>query len=274
MIVQGMSGVMSITGEPDRPPARVGTSISDLSAAMFTVTGVLAALHERERTDRGQMVDVAMLDSVVALMENAIARYGVTGEPPHALGARHPSITPFELFESKDGHVVLAIGNDAIWERFLSAIDEPELRDATFATNPERTENYAALEPVLKEIMRGRTTAEWTELLDAAGVPCGPYHHVGQMVEHEQIRARGMVERVAQEGAGEFLVAGAPVKFTHQGGQSSVDCPKPESDGRGQSTEDSPRPAPRLGEHTDEVLRDLLGYTPDQIEQLRDDGAL
>ncbi len=208
------------------------------------------------------MVDVAMLDSVVAIMENAIARYGVTGEPPHALGARHPSITPFELFESQDGYVVLAIGNDAIWGRFLAAVDEPKLHDDAFATNAARTANYALLEPILRDLMRTRTTDEWIERLGAAGVPCGPYHDVARMAAHEQIQARGMVGRVAQEGAGEFLVAGFPVKFAAA------------SDPPGQAKPEALRPAPRLGEHTEEVLGEWLGYTRERIAGLREAGAV
>lgn len=255
MIVQGMSGVMSITGEPGGQPVRVGTSIADLSAALFTVVGILSALHERTRTGRGQMVDVAMLDSLVAVMENAVVRYGATGQPPGPLGARHPSITPFELYESKDGHVVLAIGNDTIWDRFVSAADAQELREDRFATNGARTENYEALEPVMRRLMKMKTTAEWLELTEAAGVPCGPFHDVAQMAAHPQILARNMVAPLAQEGAGEFLVAGLPIKFSDHLGHRQV-------------------PAPRLGEHNEEVLGTRLGYSQEQIARMRETGAI
>ncbi len=255
MIVQGMSGIMSITGEPGRPPVRVGASIADLSAAMFTVTGILAALHERERTGRGRMVDVAMLDSLIAFLENAVVRYGLSGEPPHALGARHPSITPFELFESSDGYVVLAIGNDAIWRRFVDAVGDARLRAPEFETNAGRTENYERLAPLLKEVMSGRSTDEWIERLAAAGVPCGPYHDVGRMVEHAQIQARGVIQRLVQPDGGEFLVAGDPIKL---GDEPSAPL----------------APAPRLGEHTDEVLGSLLGYSAGRIQRLRDQAAI
>ena len=255
MIVQGMSGIMSITGEPGRPPVRVGTSIADLSAALFTVVGVLSALHERSKTGRGQMVDVAMLDSLVAIMENAMARYGVTGQVPGPLAARHPSITPFQLYESKDGYIVLAIGNDALWQRFIAAVDAPDLHAEMFATNAARTEHYQALASIMDRLMKTKTTAEWLELTEAAGVPCGPYHDVKQMAEHPQIEARDMVTRVTQAAAGEFLVAGLPIKFSAH-------------------PDHEERPAPALGEHTREVLGSLLGYSPERIERMNAEGAV
>ena len=255
MIVQGMSGIMSITGEPGREPVRVGTSIADLSGALFTVAGILAALHERGRTGKGQMVDVAMLDALVGIMENAVVRYGVAGESPGPMGGRHPSITPFALFESKDGRVVLAIGNDSIWQRFVDAVDVAELRHERFATNADRTANHEALDPILSRLMKSKTTDEWLSLMDPAGVPCGPYHDVGQMVHHPQIQARDMVAQVQQPGAGDFLVTGFPIKFSGH-------------------PEHRERPAPDLGEHTEEVLTTLLGYSTERIERLRKDGAI
>jgi len=255
MIVQGMSGIMSITGEPGGPPVRVGTSIADLSGALFTVVGILSALHERTRTGRGQMVDVAMLDSLIAAMENAVVRYGASGQPPGPLGARHPSITPFELYESKDGHVVLAIGNDTIWGRFMGAVDAPELSDERFATNAARTENYEDLKPIMRRLMKTKTAAEWIELTETAGVPCGPFHNVAQMAAHPQIAARNMVSPLTQAGAGEFLVAGLPIKFSEHPGHQQA-------------------PAPRLGEHSEEVLGTLLGYSQAQITRMQEGGAI
>ena len=175
MIVQGMGGIISLTGEPGRPPVRVGTSISDLSGAMFGVIGILSALHVREKTGEGQMIDIAMLDCLTALLENAIARYEVTGEAPGPLGSRHPAITPFQVFPSKDGYLILAIGNDTTWDRFCRLVGRPELAgDERFDTNPHRTENHSELEPILNELVSERTTAEWMDLLVTAGIPFGP----------------------------------------------------------------------------------------------------
>ncbi|MBM4082417.1 MAG: CoA transferase, partial [Planctomycetes bacterium] len=174
MIVQGMSGIMSITGEPDGEPVRVGTSIADLSAALFTVTGVLAALYSRERTGRGQMLDVAMLDSVVALLENAVVRCAMTGESPKPLGARHPAVTPFEMFKSKDGHVILALSNEAQWQKFIEATGARELAAPEFATNPLRTENHDKLKPLMDAIIARKTTAEWIAEMEQIGIACGP----------------------------------------------------------------------------------------------------
>jgi len=155
MIIQAMGGIVSITGEPGRPPIRVGVSIGDMTAAMYTVIGILAALHHRRQTGEGQLVDVGMLDCQVAILENAIARYLSTGEIPQPLGARHPSFTPFEAFETKDGYVVLAIGNNTLWAKFCAQIGQPQLiDDDRFKTNALRTEHYDQLRPILANIMK------------------------------------------------------------------------------------------------------------------------
>ena len=152
MIIQGMGGIISITGEPDGPPVRVGTSISDITAALFTTIGVLSALHHRNRTGSGQFVDVAMLDSLVAVLENAVVRYFATGEAPKPLGARHPAITPFEAFASADGHVIIALGNDTLWAKFCEHVNRKELiSDERFRSNADRTENHGELFPILSQ---------------------------------------------------------------------------------------------------------------------------
>ncbi|MDE0423376.1 CoA transferase [Candidatus Poribacteria bacterium] len=256
MIIQGMGGIISITGEPDRPPVRVGTSISDITAALFTTIGILSALHHRNQTGKGQFVDVAMLDSLVAVLENAVVRYFATGEAPKPLGARHPAITPFEAFASADGHVIIALGNDTLWSKFCEHVGRQELiSDKRFRTNADRTENHDQLFPILSEIMSQRATDDWIDALGTIGVPCGPINAMDKVVTHPQVQAREMITRVAHKITGEVEVPGVPIKLSETPG--SVDAP-----------------APSLGEHTVEVLTGLLKIDTDEIEQLRQDGII
>ena len=256
MIIQGMGGIISITGEPDGPPVRVGTSISDITAALFTTIGVLSALHHRSRTGSGQFVDVAMLDSLVAVLENAVVRYFATGEAPKPLGARHPAITPFEAFASADGHVIIALGNDTLWAKFCEHVNRKELiSDERFRTNADRTENHSELFPILSEIMSHRKTDDWIEALGKIGVPCGPINAMDKVVSHPQVQAREMITRIAHQITGEVEVPGVPIKLSETPGD--VDAP-----------------APSLGEHTAKVLTGLLKMPPDEVEALRRDGVI
>jgi len=251
-----MGGIISITGEPGRPPVRVGTSIGDLTASLFTVVGILSALQHRERTGQGQMVDISMLDCQAALLENAIARYAVTGEVPGPLGSRHPAITPFQVFESRNGYFVLAIGNDTIWGKFCEVIQRPDLvTDPRFATNPARTEHQPELERILNDVLRQKTTDEWLGTLEPAGIPCGPIQSVDQVVNHPQIRAREMIVAIEHPDAGPLPMPGSPVKL-------SASPAKVE------------KPAPRLGEHTAEVLSGLLGLSNAEIWKLRQEQVI
>ena len=225
MIIQGMGGIISITGEPDGPPVRVGTSISDITAALFTTIGVLSALHHRNRTGRGQLVDVAMLDSLVAVLENAVVRYFATGEAPKPLGARHPAITPFEAFASADGHVIIALGNDTLWAKFCEHVDRQELiSDERFRTNADRTENHGELFPILSEVMSQRKTDDWIDALGAIGVPCGPINAMDKVVSHPQVQAREMITRIAHRITGEVEVPGVPIKLSETPGNRGRSC--------------------------------------------------
>ena len=256
MIIQGMGGIISITGEPDGPPVRVGTSISDITAALFTTIGVLSALHHRNQTGKGQFVDVAMLDSLVAVLENAVVRYFATGEAPKPLGARHPAITPFEAFASADGHVIIALGNDTLWSKFCEHVNRLDLiSDKRFRTNADRTENHAELFPILSGIMSERTTDDWIDALGEIGVPCGPINAMDKVVSHPQVQAREMITRVAHQITGTVEVPGVPIKLSETPG--SVDVP-----------------APSLGEHTTEVLTDVLKMSPDEVAKLKQDGVI
>ncbi|MDH3214232.1 MAG: CoA transferase [Myxococcales bacterium] len=215
VVVQAMGGIMSLTGHPGGPPTRVGSSIGDITAGLFTAIGVLAALHERGRGGVGTRVDVAMLDAQVATLENAVARYVATGEVPGPLGSRHPSIAPFEALETKRGHVVVAAGNDALFAKLCDALGRPDLaRDPRFASNDDRTRNVDALTPLLEAALASRTAPEWLEILEAAGVPCGPVNDVAALLDDPQVAARNMIVALDDPEAGGMKVAGNPIKLS------------------------------------------------------------
>ena len=215
MVVQGMGGIMSVTGQPDSEPTRVGSSIGDITAGLFGVAGILSALVDRERSGEGAMVDVGMLDCQVAILENAIARYLAGGEVPRPLGARHPSITPFEAFRTADDHVIVAAGNRALFEKLCGALDRPDLlADPDFETNDLRTENHARLKAEIEKTMTTRPAEQWLAAIGAAGVPCGPINNVAQVVDDPHIAARNMIIHATDPEAGEVRMAGNPVKIS------------------------------------------------------------
>jgi CoA:oxalate CoA-transferase len=255
MIVQGMGGIMSITGEAGRPPVRVGSSIGDITAALFTVIGILAALNRVRAGGEGQFVDVAMLDCQVAILENAVMRYLVTGEVPEPLGARHPSIAPFEAFPARDGHVILAVGTK-IWERFCQAIERPDLiNHPRFVTNALRAEHADELYQTLAPIIREKTVETWIREMEAIGVPCGPVNTVDKVVMDPHVQAREMIVSVEDPEAGTVKMAGVPIKLSGTPGKVQ---------GR----------APRLGEHSEEILAEWLGLTADAVARLRREGVV
>ena len=213
MIVQAMGGIMSVTGHPGGPPTRVGTSVGDITAGLFTVVGILAALHDRARTGAGQLVDVAMLDGQIAILENAVARYAVSGVAPGPLGARHPSITPFAAYACRGGHIVIAAGNDVLWRALLAALDLPD-GDPRFATNPTRSEHADAVAALIEGALAAAPAEHWLPLLDAAGVPCGPLHDVAQALAYPQVVARNMAISTSFPDGSPLLAAGNPVKLS------------------------------------------------------------
>jgi CoA:oxalate CoA-transferase len=215
MVVQAMGGVMSLTGHDDGRPTRVGTSIGDITAGLFGTIGILAALEHRHRSGEGTMVDVAMLDCQIAILENAIARYVATGRVPGPMGARHPSITPFEALRAADGHLVIAAGNDQLFARLAAALGKPALAsDPRFATNDARTNNHGALKAELEELLAAQATAQWLAVLDKAGVPCGPINTVADALADPQIVARNMVVSADDPVAGTLRMAGNPIKLS------------------------------------------------------------
>ncbi|HVS16855.1 MAG TPA: CoA transferase [Thermoanaerobaculia bacterium] len=215
VVAQALGGMMSLTGEPGRAPARVGVSLGDLSAGMFTALGVSAALYQRERSGMGQRVDVAMLDSQVALVENAISRFEATGEVPGPMGSRHPAVAPFQAFATADGHLVIAAGNDELFARLARAVERPALAsDPRFASAVERMRHVDALQRELEDALAARGAASWVSVLRDAGVPCAPVQRVGELLEDPQVRARNMIVEAVDPELGRVRMAGNPVKLS------------------------------------------------------------
>ncbi|MBI1182234.1 MAG: CoA transferase [Alphaproteobacteria bacterium] len=215
MVVQAMGGIMSITGQPGGPPTRVGSSIGDITAGMFAAIGVNAALYRRTASGEGMKIDVAMLDCQIAILENAIARYAATGVAPGPLGARHPSITPFAAFRAQDGYIVIAAGNNGLFERLCEVLGRPDLvQDPDFATNDLRCQNVDRLAREMEFTLGGGTVAAWMEKLEAAGVPCGPINNVEQALHDPHVRARNMVVKVDDPVTGTLEIAGNPIKLS------------------------------------------------------------
>jgi CoA:oxalate CoA-transferase len=215
MVVQAMGGIMSLTGHPGGPPTRVGTSVGDLTAALFGTVGIASALYDREKTGRGQKVDVGMLDCQVAILENAIARYVATGEVPGPLGTKHPSIAPFAAFKTRDDYIVIAAGNDALFARVAKVLGHGEwAHDARFATNPARIEHLDALHVEMESALAARSAREWLALLEAEGVPCAPINDIAAIVADPQVLARNMIVTAADPDLGAVRMQGNPIKLS------------------------------------------------------------
>jgi CoA:oxalate CoA-transferase len=214
MVVQGLGGIMSITGHPGQPAVRIGMSIGDIGAGLYTAVAVNAALVHREKTGEATKVDIAMFDCQLALLENAIMRYTVTGEIPGPLGARHPSITPFEAFETADGPMIIAAGNDGLWLKLCEALGRSDLAAAPqYKTNDLRNQNQASLKREIEAELKKAPRAQWLERLNRAGIPAGPINNVAQALQNPQVAARNMLVTVADPVSGELKLAGNPLKF-------------------------------------------------------------
>jgi formyl-CoA transferase/CoA:oxalate CoA-transferase len=251
--MQAEGGLMSITGAADGPPFRLGVAIADVVSGMFAAQGVGMALFARERTGRGQAVDIAMLDSVAALLTYQAGIYFATGHAPSRMGNRHPTIVPYETFRASDGEFVLAVGNDDQWKRFGRVAELPE--EERFATNRQRVTMYAELKPILDERLRTRTRAYWIERLTAAGVPCGSVRDLQELFADPQVAARGMVQDVEHAAIGLMRILGTPVKLSDTPG-------------------DIRAAPPTLGQHTGSVLTDDLGIAASDIDGLRAKGIV
>ncbi len=246
MVVQGMGGIMSLTGHSGGPPTRVGSSIGDITAGLFTAIGACAALHHRAKTGEGIKIDVSMLDCQVAILENAVVRYFATGEIPGPLGARHPTITPFEAYAAKDGHVIIAAGNDKLFHQAADTLGLPELKDdPRYLNGPLRNQNVEALKACFETALGARPVAYWLDALHASGVPCGPINNVAQILADPQIIARNMVVAIEEGKTGALHIAGNPIKMSA--------FPDPATR----------RPAPELDGDRAQILQYLAGRHPE-----------
>jgi formyl-CoA transferase/CoA:oxalate CoA-transferase len=255
LILQGMGGLMGTTGEEGGPPVKVGVAVTDIAAGMFAAFGVLAALRARDRTGAGQLVDASMMDSQVAWLTYQAGYYFATGENPRRLGSAHPSLVPYQAFRTTDGYLNVAVGSEAIWARFVQAIGAPHLaEDPRFATNPDRVRHREVLLPLLEPVFATRSTAEWSRILEAAGVPAGPIYLLSDLFNDPQVRHRNMVVEMTHPRAGQIKQTGVPVKLSETPGRLEA-------------------PPPVLGEHTDRILAEL-GYSEAQRSAMRADGAI
>lgn len=242
MVVQGMGGVLSMTGYPNQPPARVGISIGDITAGLYLTIGLNAALYKRTITKLGSKIDIAMLDCQVSILEDAIPAYDKTGEIPGPLGTRHPSIAPFQSFHAKDASIIIAAGNDHLFELMAGALSRPDLiTDARFKTNELRHENIDVLQKEMETTLATKPVADWLVLLNTAGVPCGPINDVPHVIADPQVAARNMVIEVDDPVIGKVKTAGNPVKVV------------------GAADEVTMRPSPELDADRAAILAEFVG---------------
>jgi CoA:oxalate CoA-transferase len=215
MVVQGMGGMMSITGYPGQPPARVGMSIGDIGSGLYTAIAVNAAIVHRLATGEATKIDVAMFDCQLALLENAVMRYTVEGEIPGPLGARHPTITPFQAFRTKDGNIIIAAGNDGLFVKLAEALGVPAMAQSPeYKTNAARLKNQATLQDAIEAILANKSTGEWIAILSKAGLPCGPINNIAQALQHPQVEARNMLVSVPDGTGGTLKLVGNPLKMS------------------------------------------------------------
>jgi crotonobetainyl-CoA:carnitine CoA-transferase CaiB-like acyl-CoA transferase len=262
-MVQGLAGIMSVTGEVDDQPGggpqRVGVPLVDIITGMYASIAICAALTHREQEGakgRGQHIDMALLDCGVAILSNQGANFLVGGTPPARIGNAHPNIVPYQTFRTADGDVILAAGNDNLFRKFCELAGSPELAlDARFATNTSRVNNRASLAPVMNEIFKERTTAEWVKLLDEGGVPCGPINNIQQVFDDPQVKARGLRIELDHPAGSKAPMVRSPMRFSETQLEFKI-------------------PPPMLGQHTEEILRDELGRSQADIAKLRNDGIV
>ncbi|MDC3037553.1 CoA transferase, partial [Candidatus Pelagibacter sp.] len=241
MVVQGMGGLMSVTGQPNSGPTRVGTSIGDITAGLFTTIGINAALYDRQKTGKGMYIDVSMLDCQIAILENAIARYLSKNEIPKPMGSRHPSIAPFEAFKTKDSYIIIAAGNDKLFEKLCNILEVPEMFiDEKFNTNSSRAKNMDELKTILENKLSAKSTNEWVSQMEKDKIPCGPIFNIKEAVENPQVEARNMIVKAYHKVIGDFKLAGNPIKM------SAYDDPDKRGD------------IPDLDEHREKIIKEFV----------------
>jgi crotonobetainyl-CoA:carnitine CoA-transferase CaiB-like acyl-CoA transferase len=254
-LIQGMGGLMAITGErdglPGGGPQKAGVAITDLMTGMYATVAVLAALTHRDRTGEGQYIDMSLLDTQVAMLANVGSNYLNSGKPPRRWGNAHANIVPYQTFACSDGHLIVATGNDGQYRKFVEAGGRPELAaDERFATNPLRVKNRDALVPLLAEMVLEKPRDEWIALLEAVGVPCGPINELDEVFANEQVKARGLEMVLPHPEAGAVKLVRSPMRMSATPATSNL-------------------APPLLGQHTDEVLREVLGKSGEEIAALR-----
>lgn len=259
-LIQGMGGLMSVTGErddlPGGGPQKAGVALTDLMTGMYATVAVLAALTHRDRSGEGQHIDMALLDTQVAMLANMGSNYLNSGKPPKRWGNAHANIVPYQTFACADGHIIVATGNDGQYQKFVEAGGRPELGgDPRFATNPLRVRNRDLLVPILAEMVKEKRRDEWIALLESRGVPCGPINDIGEVFANEQVRAREVAIELPHPTAGKVKLVRNPIQMSATPATSD-------------------KAPPLLGQHTDEVLREVLGRSEEEIAALRGKGVL
>ena len=254
-MIQGMAGVMSITGEPDGEPMKMGVAFSDIFAGLHAVIGITSALYHREKTGNGQHIDISLLDSQVAVLANQALNYLVGGKVPQRLGNAHPNIVPYQTFETMDGHIIMAVGSDRQYTEYCRILNAMHLTAEPYATNRGRVENRATLIPLLQPYMKTRTTADWITAFEAAAVPCGPIHTIDQVFDNEQLKSRGM-QLSLQRGDGLNVPSVAnPIVFS----ETAITYKSP---------------SPTLGNATRQVLTERLGLSEVEISALQQQNVI
>ena len=240
LVVQGMGGLMSVTGQPDSEPTRVGTSIGDITAALFATIGINAALYDREKTGKGMFVDISMLDCQIAILENAIARYLSKNEIPKPMGSRHPSIAPFEAFKTKDSYIIIAAGNEKLFQKLCMVLNIEEIsHHSKFKTNSSRSLNIDELKKILEDKLSAKDTNSWVDEMQKEKIPCGPIFNIKEAVENPQIESRNMIVKAHHKVIGDFKLAGNPIKMSSYKDETT----------RGD--------IPDLDEHRDKIFKDF-----------------
>ncbi len=254
-VMQGMGGIMSITGEPGGPPIKVGVAIADISGGMFAAYGILAALYNREKRGRGQMIDVSLLDCQVALLTYQAGAYFATGDIPQPVGSGHPVIVPYQSFKAKDVYFNIAAGNDKLWKMLCEAIGlEKVMDDPKFATNAKRVENREEIVKIISDLIITKNGEEWLKILTDAGVPCGPIYTMDKIFTDPQVLHRQMLKELDHPKIGKVKVTGVPIKLSDTPGEVGT-------------------APPILGQHTQEILTEL-GFSDQDIKKFRQEKVI
>ncbi len=256
IVAQGMSGMMSITGYPDEPPARVGSSLGDVSAGLYAYAGIMTALYNRQRTGVGQYVDIAMLDTVFAFEETNIVRHTIGGVHPTRVGARHPLSAPFDIYQCKDTYVIIAVASDSHFARLCDMIGKPDLiKDPKFDHDPHRSVNDVELKHILEDFLKDYTADEAIKMMEERGIPCGPLCTIDQACKNPSILKRKMLVEIDQPGMGKEQITGNPMKLS-------------------ETPPDPVHPAPLLGQDTESVLEDIFGFSKEKVAELKENKVI